>query len=316
MSLLTVQDLALGFAGRTLFSGVGFQVSSGDRVGLIGPNGSGKTSLMRLLAGELQADKGDISMPKGARLGYLAQDVQETLSGQLLDFVLHAIPGRRELEERIAAAERRLEEAVDDASAAQAGTDLGVLHGELAELDDRHPRHEAEVILHGLGFRPDDMERDLDEFSGGWRTRAALGALLYQRPDVLLMDEPTNHLDIPSVRWLEGFLQSYPGAMILICHDRDFLNRQIQRILSLEPEGLRAYTGDYDAYLVAREEEKEILEGQARNQEKKMKDAKRFIERFRYKASKARQAQSKIKLLEKMEIVETYQRWSAAGATC
>jgi ATP-binding cassette subfamily F protein 3 len=307
MSLLTVQNLHLAFAGHSIFDDVGFQIGAGDRVGLIGPNGSGKTSLLRILARELAPDKGEIRQPKTTRLGYLPQDVQEDNSGQqLLDSVLSAIPGRHALVERIEEAEAAMEVAREEEEQIRLGTHLGELHTELSELDHRFPPHEAERVLHGLGFRASDMKRPLTEFSGGWRTRAALAGILHQKPDVLLLDEPTNHLDIPSVRWLEDFLRAHQGAIVLICHDRDFLNRQVRRLLSLEPEGLRDYSGNYDYYLKARAEEKEILEGQKRNQDQKVKEAKRFIDRFRSKATKARQAQSKIKLLEKMELIETH----------
>ena len=307
MSLLTIQNLSLSFVGRTIFHQVGFQVAAGDRVGLIGPNGSGKTSMLRILAGRLAPDGGEVTSPKNVQLGYLPQDVQESLSGPLLPVVLDAVPGRRALREELERAEVAMEEAVGDEAQIAAGIRLGELHSEAADLDTRYPPHEAEVILQGLGFKAGEMQRDLSELSGGWKTRAALAGLLYRRPDVLLLDEPTNHLDIPSVRWLEGFLQTFPGAIVLICHDRDFLNRQVNRILSLEPEGLRAYSGNYDFYLKAREEERAILESQRRTQDRKVADAKKFIDRFRAKASKARQAQSKIKLLEKMEMVEGHE---------
>ncbi|MFH1488360.1 MAG: ATP-binding cassette domain-containing protein, partial [Pseudomonadota bacterium] len=177
----------------------------------------------------------------------------------------------------------------------------------MAVLEERFPLHRAEKILFGLGFGEEDLLRPMSIFSGGWKMRAALGGLLYRNPDLLLLDEPTNHLDMLSVRWLSEFLQDYRGAMVLICHDRDFLNRQIKRTVSIEPEGLRSYNGNYDYYLLAREEEKKTLEARERNQEKKVKDAKKFIDRFRAKASKARQAQSKIKLVEKIELIKTHQ---------
>ena len=163
----------------------------------------------------------------------------------------------------------------------------------------------------GLGFDVPDFQKPVSELSGGWKMRAALARLLYQKPDLLLLDEPTNHLDMPSVRWLETFLQGFKGAMVLVSHDREFLNRQIHRIVSFETEGMRSYSGNYDFYLKARREEVKSLENKARNQEQKVKDAQKFIERFRSKANKARQAQSKIKLLEKMELVQTHCREKA-----
>lgn len=306
MSLVTVQGLTLSFAGRVLFDELGFQVQRGDRIGLVGPNGSGKTSLMRVLSGMLQADKGDVHVPKGVELGYLAQDLQDFAGGTVLGSVLSRVEGRSELETKIHALETQLETESDEETQIRLGHDLGEAHTRLAELDQRYPRHEAERILAGLGFPADELERDLSTFSGGWKMRAALAGLLFLQPEVLLLDEPTNHLDIPSVRWLEGFLANYPGAFLLICHDRDFLDRQVTKVFGFEPEGFRQSRGNYTSYLAQREEEADILEGARRNQEQKIKEAKRFIDRFRSKASKARQAQSKIKLLEKIELVETH----------
>jgi ATP-binding cassette subfamily F protein 3 len=175
-------------------------------------------------------------------------------------------------------------------------------------LDTQFPNHKGEKILEGLGFRSDDFTKPVMSLSGGWRMRAALGSILYQDPDLLLLDEPTNYLDIPSVRWLEKFLRELRGALILVCHDRDFLNRHIDRLISFEPEGMRHYKGNYNQYLKAREEDLKTQEGKARNQEQKIKEAKKFIDRFRAKATKARQAQSKIKLLKKIELVETQRK--------
>ena len=307
MSLVTVQNLAISFLGKTIFSKVGFQLSEGDRVGLVGPNGSGKTTLMRILADEQSYDEGDIHLAKGVTVGYLPQDVQECGQGQLLSSILLAVPGRKELQKRLSKVEEELASAHSEEKQITLSTKLASLHEEQNNLDLRYPPHQAERILAGLGFKQADMVRPLAEFSGGWKMRAALSRLLYLKPDLLLMDEPTNHLDIPSVHWLEGFLQEYHGALVLVCHDRHFLNRQVKRIISFEPEGVRSYSGNYDFYLEAREEEKRILEGQQKNQERQVKEAKRFIERFKAKASKARQANSKAKMLRKMEIVDTHQ---------
>jgi ATP-binding cassette subfamily F protein 3 len=196
----------------------------------------------------------------------------------------------------------------EPAAQARLAARLAEIHHEMIDLETQHPAHEAEKILLGLGFTPEDFERPVSSLSGGWKMRASLASLLYQKPDLLLLDEPTNHLDVPSVHWLDGFLRTFKGAVVLICHDREFLNRQTERTFSFEPEGMRFYNGNYDHYLKAREEEKRNLEARARNQEQKVKEATKFIERFRAKSSKARQAQSKIKLLKKIELVETHKR--------
>jgi len=306
MSLVTVLDLSLTFSGRDLFKSLGFQVEPGDRIGLIGPNGSGKTSLLRLLVREISPDSGEIRIAEGTRIGYLPQDIHETMSGTLLQSILDSIPGRVRLKNEALKIEESLHKSLTKQEQERLAASLAETHHEMNHLDEQFPLHKAEKILLGLGFRSDDLEMPVSTLSGGWKMRASLGGLLYQNPDLLLLDEPTNHLDIPSVRWLEQFLQDYRGALVLVCHDRDFLNRQIERVVSFEPEGMKSYNGNYDSYLEAREEERKILEAKARNQEMKIKEAKRFIERFRAKATKARQAQSKIKLMKKMEMIKTH----------
>ncbi len=304
MGIVNVFDLSLSFTGKTVFQDIGFQLEPGERVGLVGPNGSGKTTLLRLLVGEASPDKGEVRIAKETRIGYLQQDIHEAVSETIHRSMLDAIPQRARLRDEIRLGEQELKAAPSE----KVQFHLAALHQEMADLDFRFPPHRAEKILFGLGFGSDDLDKPVGALSGGWIMRLALGRILYQNPDLLLLDEPTNHLDLPTVRWLEGFLQEYRGALILICHDREFLNRQIKRVLSLEPEGLRAYNGNYDSYLKAREEEKRSLEANARNQELKVKEAQKFIVRFRAKASKARQVQSKIKLVEKEELVKTHQK--------
>jgi ATP-binding cassette subfamily F protein 3 len=308
MGLVTVIGLSHHFSGRAIFEGLGFAIEPGDRIGLIGPNGSGKTTLLRLLAGEMSPEGGEIRVSRGVRVGYLPQDLPDVFVGPLLPSVLNGVPGRAELAAECEGLEAGLNEAPTAERQAAMAQKIAELHLEISRLDLQFPRHEAEKILEGLGFTKEDFDRSVSTLSGGWKMRAALAALLYQKPDLVLLDEPTNHLDIPSVRWLEQFLGGFKSAMVLVCHDREFMNRQVRRIISFEEEAVRHYTGDYDSYLKMREQETEGLEAAARNQEQKVKAAQKFIERFQYKASKARQAQSKIKLLKKMELVETYRR--------
>ena len=308
MSLIAVLNVSLTFAGREILKEVSFQVEPGQRIGLVGPNGSGKTSLLRMMIGELSPDRGEIRLARGARVGYLPQDVYEVLSGSLFQSVMNSIPSRVRLKEELKATEVSLAEHPDREAQVKLAAKLAELHHEIIDLDTQYPAHLAEKILVGLGFQKREFERPLASLSGGWKMRAALASLLYQNPELLLLDEPTNHLDVPSVHWLEEFLQSYKGAMVLICHDREFLNRQTERTVSFEPEGMRFYNGNYDHYLKAREEEARVLDGRAKNQEQKVREATRFIERFKSKASKARQAQSKIKLVKKMELIETFKK--------
>ncbi|RJR41027.1 MAG: ATP-binding cassette domain-containing protein [Desulfobacteraceae bacterium] len=307
MSLVSCLGLSLSFLGKTLFHELHLQIEPGERLGLIGPNGSGKTSLLRLLVGEVSPDKGEIRITKGTRVGYLPQDIYESLGGTLLQSVLDSIPSRNSHKLEIKSLEQSLKNA-PDAQKANIGVRLAELHEKLNDLETQFPAHKAEKILTGLGFKQHEMSMPISNLSGGWKMRAALASILYQEPDLLLLDEPTNHLDFFSVRWLEEFLRGFKGAMVIICHDRDFLNRQINRTMGFETEGPRIYSGNVDSYLSAREEENKVLDAKARNQEQKVKEAMKFVERFRAKASKARQAQSKIKLVEKLALIETHKR--------
>jgi ATP-binding cassette subfamily F protein 3 len=308
MSLVTVMKVSLNFFERQIFNQIGLQVNPGDRIGLVGRNGSGKTTLLRIIKGEIAPETGEVRIAKKSRIGYLPQDIHEAVSGFLLQSLIESIPGRADLENRLKEVEHTLKADPDKQNQTKSGEKIAAIHQDLNRLDLEFPRHEAEKILLGLGFETADFIRPVATLSGGWKMRAALATLLYQKPDLLLLDEPTNHLDIPSVRWLVEFLQNFKGAMILVSHDREFLNKQVNRIVSFETEGMRSYKGNYDFYLKAREEEVKSLEARAKNQEQKIRDAKRFIERFRSKATKARQAQSKLKLVEKMELIETFKK--------
>ena len=306
MSLLNVIKLNLSLSQKELFNDLSFQVEKGDRIGLVGPNGSGKTTLLRIISNEMTPDSGEASLTGGSSIGYLPQDVSERLSGQLLPSVIDSVPGRTSKRLEIRKIEKSLSSNPEKEEQIILAERLTELHTEMNSLDIIYPSHRAEKILTGLGFQTSSFTEPVSSLSGGWRMRAALASILYQNPDLLLLDEPTNYLDLPSVRWLEEFLSEFKGAIILVCHDREFLNRQINCVISFEQEGIKSYRGNYDQYLEAREEDNSRLEAMARNQEQKVKEAKKFIDRFRYKATKARQAQSKIKLLKKMEIVSTH----------
>ena len=312
MSLAVLEDVALGFGKKTIVEGLDLRVAAGDRIGLIGPNGSGKTSLLRLLAREQAADYGSVTLSRGTRLGYLPQELALREDKQLLRFVLESVQGREALDRELAEREAELAQAETQPDDGQALMDLAEklsdLHERIAHYDMHYTEHEALRILSGLGFATEDATRSLSELSGGWKMRAVLASLLFQKPDLLLLDEPTNHLDMPSVTWLSDFLKAYERAFVLICHDREFLNEQIERIVSFETEGVRQYGGNYERYLKLRAEEEIILENKAKNIAREREQTERFINRFRAQANKARAVQSRVKALDKMEEVETYQR--------
>ncbi len=308
MSLAIFQDVSLTLGGKPIVEGLDLRIAEKERIGLIGPNGSGKSSLLKLLSGQLQADGGSIVVPKNVRIGHLPQDVEIDADRPLLEYVLTSVPGRDELGRQIDEATAELERLTLEGGSEEALTELGLrlgdLHQELLHFEAHFSEHEAKSILVGLGFRPADFDRSIQELSGGWRMRAVLAALLYQRPDLLLLDEPTNHLDMPSVGWFSGFLKRYDRAIVMISHDREFLNEQIDRVVSFEVEGVRSYAGNLDRYERQREEERVLLEARAKNVQREREHLERFVERFKAKASKATQAQSRMKRLEKLEEVK------------
>lgn len=305
MSLLVARDLSLSFGPRVLFERANLAISPGERIGLIGPNGTGKSTLLRILAGEATADSGAVQIARGARIGHLSQDLVQLPTGPLVQTVLASVPGRGRLEERLRAVEDELgREDASEADQLALAQELADLHAELEQFDERFGRHRAERILIGLGFDRADLDRPTDRLSGGWRMRAALAGLLLQDPELLLLDEPTNHLDVPTVEWFDAFLRESRKALVLVCHDREFLDRQIDRIASLEIEGLRSYPGKYRDYLAARAEEEERLIAEATRQEKRREELQSFIDRFGAKATKASQAQSRRKMLERMDAIE------------
>jgi ATP-binding cassette subfamily F protein 3 len=312
MSLVTASALTLAYGPRVLFRGAGFSIGPRDRVGLVGANGTGKSSLLRILAGDLSPDSGQLTWRRGARAGYLPQDVAELPAGPVAEVVLASVPGRGALEDRLRATEAALAEAVEPGDQLELSQALADLHLERDHFEERHGRHRAERILQGLGFPTAELGRDTGALSGGWRMRAALAGLLLADPDLLLLDEPTNHLDVPTLTWLDGFLRASEKALLLISHDREFLNRQVDRILSLEPEGLRSWKGDYDDYRSQRALEADQLAARARRVEARRQELQTFIDRFGAKNTKATQAKSKAKMLARLEEVQLHAKRDAA----
>ena len=304
MSLLLCDDLSLAFGPKVLFEHASFALGAQDRVGLLGPNGSGKSSLLKILAGEARPDSGRLVFRRGARVGYLPQDLSALPDGEIVDVVQRAVPGLDALQQRLLETEAALAQASDEASQLELAQELAELHEQADHFEARFGRHRAEAILHGLGFDAAALRKPASALSGGWKMRAALAGLLLSDPDLLLLDEPTNHLDVPTLAWFDAFLRASRKAFVLISHDRDFLNRQVGRVLSLEPEGLRAYKGNHQAYLEQRAVEVEQLLARAERVEQKRAQLQAFVDRFRAKASKASQAQSKLKQLQRLEVVE------------
>jgi len=305
LSLVVASGISVSHGERVLFDEEGFSIGPRDRVGLVGANGTGKSTLLRILSGALEPDAGTLTWRRGARAGYLPQDVAELPDLPVVDAVLATVPGRAALEERMVAVEAALAAAREEEEQLELSGALAGLHEELAHFEERHGRYRAERILGGLGFVEADLAKPARVLSGGWKMRAALAGLLLQDPDLLLLDEPTNHLDVPTLAWFDAFLRGTGRAVVLVSHDRDFLNRQIDRVISLEPEGLRTWAGDYDAYVEQRAEEEERLAAAAARQEARIAELTRFIERFGAKASKAAQARSKQKMVDRMERIVT-----------
>jgi len=309
VSLVVFESVSLSLGGKSIVDDLSLRIAEKERIGLVGPNGSGKTTLLRLLSGQQHPDGGKIHLRRDLRVGYLAQDVVVDGGKSLIAFVLDGVPVRRQLEAQIAECDAGIAKASEAASEneellLELAEELGDLHERLAHFESVYSEHQAKRILDGLGFKVSDLDRDVGEFSGGWKMRAVLAGLLFQRPDLLLLDEPTNHLDMPSVAWLSAFLRRYDRTFILISHDREFLNEQIGKVVSFEIEGIRDYEGNYDQYERQREEEEELILNRLKNQEREREHLEAFVDRFRAKASKAAAVQSRIKKLEKFENIE------------
>src|SRR5262245_3636156 len=284
--MLTITDLTCRIAGRPLLEGASLTLPTGHKAGLIGRNGTGKTTLLKLIAGEIQADTGEIRMPNGARMGRIAQE---------------APSGPQSLLETVLAADTERARLLDEAEHATDPDRIADIHQRLHEIGAHSAPSRAAQILHGLGFDAAAQERPCSDFSGGWRMRVALAALLFQAPDLLLLDEPTNHLDLEATLWLEDFLKRYPHTVLLVSHDRDLLNGAVDKIVHLHDRRLTMYTGGYDDFERLRSERLALQSAMAAKQDAQRKHMQAFIDRFRYKASKARQAQSRLKALAKMQ---------------
>jgi ATP-binding cassette, subfamily F, member 3 len=299
--MLTIHNLSFHFGGRTLYDEANLQIRPKDKIGLVGPNGVGKSTLLRLIVGEYQLDGGSISKSSDCTIGFLNQDLLSyQTEDSILEVAMQAFERQNFLQTKIDETLHNLEHNYSD----ELIDELGAYQTEFEQLDGYSVKAKTEEILEGLGFRTEDLDRPLHQFSGGWRMRVMLAKLLLQKPSLLLLDEPTNHLDLPSIEWIENYLQSYEGAVVVVSHDRDFLNNTSKTIVEVNGGKLNVYTGNYDDYLDQREERMEIQRNAYENQQDKIRQMERFIDRFRAKASKAKLVQSKVKALNRLETVD------------
>ena len=297
---MQLEHISKAFGSRVLFSDVTFRLEEHDRLALVGPNGAGKTTLLNIISGEEDADEGRVLFAKGAAVGYLEQEAIEMEDRPIFEEVISSQTEILSAEQHL----RRLEHALgDDPTEAELAA-CGRARDMYESLGGYTLEPRVRSVLFGLGFKEEDLERSTTEFSGGWQMRIALAKLLIRNPEVLLLDEPTNHLDLESVKWLEGFLRGYAGTVVVVSHDRAFMDNMVDRVAEIDNGEVALYKGNYSAYLRAREEHIERLKAAAEKQAEEIAHMEAFIEKFRYKATKAKQVQDRVKKLEKIKRIE------------
>ena len=299
--MIYLQNLHKQFGSKIILKNINFHLRPGERVGLVGENGTGKTTLFRIMMNTESSDSGKIVFRKGAQAATLEQELNP-YSGSVLERVISGNHSLQVIRRKMDDLEKKM---CSKPTSETATSHYGKLQHQFEQLNgyDLEPR--ACAILSGLGFSNDKLKKPLNEFSGGWRMRVEMARLLLQNPDILLLDEPTNHFDLKSVEWLEGFLKKYDGSLLLISHDRRFLNNLVTRIVELDRGVLTSYSGDYNDFERLKKEREAQLVSESMNQQKRISEIERFIERFRAKNTKATQVQSRIKMLNKMERIET-----------
>lgn len=312
--MISVDQLTVEFGGFQLFNNVSFLINPKDRIGLVGKNGAGKSTLLKIFMGIQQPTSGIVTTPQDISLGYLPQNMVCKDTRTVFDEAREAFSEVLKLDEKIKSINFQLGDRTDYESKEY----LNLIH-DLTEASERYQllgggsiEANIEQTLLGLGFRPTDFSRPTSEFSGGWRMRIELAKILLQKPNVLLLDEPTNHLDIEAIQWFEDFLKDYPGAVVLISHDRAFLDNITTRTVEISMGKINDYNVPYSKYVVLRKERREQQMAAYRNQQKLIEETEEFIERFRYKATKAVQVQSRIKQLEKLDRLEIDEEDKAA----
>lgn len=304
--MLHLLSVGVHFGERTLFEGLDLAIGNKDRIGLVGRNGAGKSTLLKVIAGHQKASEGSVSAPKEYRIGYLPQEMEHEESASVLEVAMQAFEEVQQLESRLAVLTVEVAERTDYESDAYSDLiqELSDANERLDAIGASSTEEQAHRILQGLGFGLEDMSRTMSEYSGGWKMRVELAKLLLMKPDLLLLDEPTNHLDIESIEWLESFLTHHPGAILLISHDRVFLDTLTKRTVEIGGAKLYDFKGPYSKYQVWREEERERQTQAAKNQQKYIQETEQLINKFRAKKNKAAFAQSLIKKLDKLERLE------------
>ena len=304
--MISLSNISLSYGARTLLDYVALRVSSRDRISFVGSNGAGKSTLLKIICGEIKPDLGKIAITKHTTSGYLPQEGIKLEGKTLYDEVYSAADDINKIQKEIAEVEEEMKLSADKESEEymELVDDFTELHDRFELLEGFKLKSKIEKILTGLGFSENDFLRMTDEFSGGWQMRIALAKLLLKNPSVLLLDEPTNHLDLESLIWVENYLKNYHGAIILVSHDKNLLDNITKRTFEISRGDVTEYSGNYSFYKIEKERRKELLESQFNNQQKYVKEQEKFIERFRYKATKARAVQSRIKMIDKLDLIE------------
>src|SRR5687768_6157612 len=299
--LAGLQNITFEFGARVIVEDASWHIQPGERIGLIGYNGTGKSTLLKLLVGEYQPSKGTVERSRTTTIGYLHQDLLSfDTNDSILEVALGAFERVLQLEKEIEELGKELEKTGDEKTLHEYSDRLH----ELETLGGYNIHHRTEEVLQGLGFSNADLQRPYKEYSGGWRMRVLLAKMILQQPDLLLLDEPTNHLDLPSIEWLEKYLQHYQGSVVIVSHDKYFLNRMVTKIVELYQRQLHIYNGNYSFYETEKQLRVELQQRAFENQQEYIRQQERFIERFRAKASKAAMAQSIMKKLDKLDRIE------------
>lgn len=299
--MIQLENISKSYPDGTLFSNVNISLQRGVRAGLVGQNGSGKTTLLKMMLGKESTDSGNIKKEKNITIGYLEQEIIAGSGKSILEEVLTSIPEAIETEEKINSLSKKIK---NDPNNMTLVKKLGEYQNKFDSLDGWELKNKGETILSGLGFKKESFNEPLESFSGGWRMRVALAAILLKGPDILFLDEPTNHLDLDAAIWLETFLTSWKGSMIIISHDRTFLDRSVNQIIEIDLKHITLYQGNYSDYINEKKIRLDLHRNAYKNQQKEIKNTERFIERFRSKNTKATQVQSRVKKLNKMKKVE------------